>query len=625
MRKYTFFFLLWSAFIFAQVELLDNISRLEDFEVSYYIDDSHQMNFETVKEQNFIKDKNKNSLRSGATHIWLKLEIKNNTAIRQKRFLHNSIGYINHKLSFYELKKNKLIKQVHIDLVKETGLKYMFGSDSVYPFEIEAYSEKIFYLYIQSFAYQYYKLLVLDEAESIFELVSKHMLTLLIVGIFIALIFYNLLLYFNTRYQDYLYYSLYLLFITLWLSYEYALLAHYFMLYGLFAYSFNFILIISQIFLIIFMKSILQTSVHFLKENRWFNLMIGIFILNLLYGLIAPFHAIEIFSDTMTFSLIIYLGIGWSIYKKGNIYILYIIFAQIGFILFGIVSLFFYEGLIAYNYFTKHAIGLGIMLEAFLFTYLLSFRIRMLTKSQAKREEQNLYHQHRLSALSELLENISHQWRQPLAQITSSIMMIEVKLSVFPKEIEKIEKELDDIENIAVYLSQTIDDFKKIYYQTSISKGFILLDVIQKSLAIVNVSYEDAEINVVINIPKNIHFLGFPNELQQALLVILYNAKESFDGSSKKDKSVHLIFRREKKKDVLSVCDNGKGIDPDVLERVFDIHFTTKKEKKNRGIGLSLSKHILDDLMGIELSCENRKEGGVCFRMTFPKEMRKEV
>ena len=617
--RVVFFLLSLSSLLFANVLIDSKHTNLKDFDISYLIDDTHSLRFGDIKDMEFTSSPNRKSHRSTKTNIWIKVKIKNITPQTQNLFLHNSTGYVNKELDFYEIENNKIINQYKTSLLANIGMEYLHGSDAIYPFVLLPKQTKTLYLHIKTFSYQYYEILIFDNYHSIQNLIKKHIFILLIIGIFIALMIYNLMLYFNTKYIDYLYYSIYIFWVTLWVGYEYGLLSHYLDIYGMTAYLFNFTIIIAEIILVIFVKSILDTKSLFPNENRWLDLIILIFILNILYAFLDPFGAMDIFYIVMVISLIIYVVSGISIYIKGSQYISFILIAQFWFIIFGIISLLFYEGFIAYNFLSRHAFGLGIMIEAFFLTYLLSYRINIIRKSEKETKEQNLLQENKLKALGELLDNISHQWRQPLAQINSSVMVLDSSLSKAGHLNTNIENHLNQIESSSIFMSRTIDDFKSIYNKSHKQQRFNLQTSIEDSFAILKSSYTHHNINMQIDIDNQINIFGFKNEFQQAILVILNNAKDALISNTPTDRQVKIKSHKIDNSYRLDICDNAGGIDQSIINQIYNPNFSTKKDKGGTGIGLYMSKQILNDLLNIKLESKN-SESGVCFSLWFDDE-----
>jgi len=421
---------------------------------------------------------------------------------------------------------------------------------------------------------------------------------------------YHFILYFITFFKDYLYYSLYLFFNIVWGTYEYGLLSKYLGLYGEKYFILHFTLIFSTIFLTLFIKNVLQMKKLYPRENKFMTLIIVLLLLNLGYVFVDFYQTLFLFVIVMNMAGAIYVGVIISLYRKKDRFILYILFAQIWYIIFNYIGLAFYEGLIEYNTLTRYAYILGIFLDTFAFSYLLSHRIRLLQEENKKSK----YQSKRLEALSELLENISHQWRQPLTRINSSTMRISLEMKKNKIHNDIMDKKLHDIEELSVYLSQTIDDFKSLYSKDRESKQFNLKQAVQNSLEMLASDYEKNNITVTLDISKDIYLHNYFNEFQQVLQVIFNNAQDALISNQTPNPHIWVVSEKLEGEVSLKIANNGGEIDPSLINKIFEAHFSTKKS--GEGIGLFMSQKIIKELMSASLTCHNIA-GGVCFEIKF--------
>jgi len=312
----------------------------------------------------------------------------------------------------------------------------------------------------------------------------------------------------------------------------------------------------------------------------------------------------------MNIVAVIYISVIVSLYRKKAKLISYIILAQVWFVIFGYIGLSFYQGFSDYNFLTRHSYILGILLDTFAFSYLLSHRIKLLQEENKK----GIHKTKRLQALSELLENISHQWRQPLTHINSSVMHLAIEMKKNKIENPKMEKKLNEIENLSVYLSQTIDDFKSLYRQDREVTHFNLKHAIKDALKVMDDEYKKHNINIVVQVSADIYLNNYLNEFKQVLQVILNNAKDALVEQQTIEPNILIFAIQEEKEVVLQLSNNGGAIGESIIDKIFDAHFTTKQQ--GEGIGLCMSQKIIKELMSGSLTCHNISEGA-CFEMRF--------
>ncbi len=236
--------------------------------------------------------------------------------------------------------------------------------------------------------------------------------------------------------------------------------------------------------------------------------------------------------------------------------------------------------------------------------------INLTDLSALKQKDQMLLVQSRFVAMGEMIGNIAHQWRQPLNIIQSSI----TKISVY-KEMGLITDEfLDDtvqgVKKQVSYLSSTIDDFRS-FYKDDPSGSFLLEDAVKKSLSLVEAVYQNHFIGVEMSCDgcKDVKIKGSINRLIQALLNILNNSKDAIISSDVEIKTVLIGCKKIDGGALLTMQDSGGGIDKKSLSKVFDPYFSTKHKSQGTGIGLYMTKQIIEESMGGTIWVENTGDG----------------
>jgi len=235
-----------------------------------------------------------------------------------------------------------------------------------------------------------------------------------------------------------------------------------------------------------------------------------------------------------------------------------------------------------------------------------------------RKKDQQIIQQSRLVQMGEMISMIAHQWRQPLGAISSTLIDMKMKseLELFnleeKQEVQKYESyinnSLNDIEGFVQNLTSTIDDFRYFYKQNKKAVTIKIEDVIEKSLNIINSS-------IVINcidITKEYNYKGdielYDSEMMQVILNILKNAQDNFQ--EKQTKNPYIRITTEDRR--ISICDNGGGIAEDIIDKIFDPYFSTKNEKNGTGLGLYMSKTIVEEHHNGKLNVENTDDGA-CF------------
>lgn len=239
---------------------------------------------------------------------------------------------------------------------------------------------------------------------------------------------------------------------------------------------------------------------------------------------------------------------------------------------------------------------------------------RELELQEAQAKTRILHHQNKLISMSEMMENIAHQWRQPLAQINSAVLVIDDLL--YEKEVKDsvIEEKLLEVESLTKYMSKTIDDFKDFFNQNKAKEYFNLQDLVDKSIYIVRGTLKSHNIEIESEIDKTIKCYGYPSELQQVIVVILNNAKDTFLSRKIFRPKIKLYIEQKEDQIQINICDNGGGIDVDIREKIFEPYFTTKHKSQGAGLGLYISKMIVEESMEGSLEVSVNKYGA-CFHI----------
>lgn len=238
-------------------------------------------------------------------------------------------------------------------------------------------------------------------------------------------------------------------------------------------------------------------------------------------------------------------------------------------------------------------------------------------KKQAakEREEQQMFmiQQSRLASMGEMIGNISHQWRQPL----NALGLILQKLSIYQSrgllDDEKFKENFDKSMNLINSMSHTINDFRDFFNPNKEKTSFLVEDAIGKAYNIVESSFEHASIKYRLETDDNkAKIEGYENEFSQVILNLLNNAKDALVENEVSAKTVIVSIKKENGYINISVSDNAGGIPEKILSKIFEPYFTTKEEGKGTGIGLYMSKMIIDDHMNGTLAVSNSDEGA-CF------------
>ncbi len=225
--------------------------------------------------------------------------------------------------------------------------------------------------------------------------------------------------------------------------------------------------------------------------------------------------------------------------------------------------------------------------------------------SQLKNQEKMLIEQSKMAALGEMLSNIAHQWRQPLAAISASStgMILQKEHNILSDE--SFFSSCTAINNYAQYLSKTIDDFKNYAKGDTQSKEFNLKNETEKFLILVDSIIKQHNIKVDLISDEEILINGFQNELIQCFINLFYNSKDVFIHKNQEKKYIQIIQKADKNFVTIIFRDNGGGILEEALKKIFEPYFTTKHKSQGTGLGLHMTYNLIVNSMKGTISARN--------------------
>jgi len=243
-------------------------------------------------------------------------------------------------------------------------------------------------------------------------------------------------------------------------------------------------------------------------------------------------------------------------------------------------------------------------------------------KNQEK--DKLIFQQSKMASMGEMIENIAHQWRQPLSVIAAASTGVKFRYKMGVIKEDDIEKSMDGINNSVQHLSQTIDDFRNFFKTNREKKKFILSNSFEKTFQLIISQFKNANIIIIKDI-KNITLLGYENELIQVLINILNNARDELIKKDQKIKLIQIDTNINNNKLEIYIKDNAGGIPEDFIDEIFESHFTTKEDSDGTGVGLYMSKMIIEEHMNgtidvgnINFTYEGDSYRGAQFKICLP-------
>jgi len=222
-------------------------------------------------------------------------------------------------------------------------------------------------------------------------------------------------------------------------------------------------------------------------------------------------------------------------------------------------------------------------------------------------KDKQLLQQTKLAQMGEMISMIAHQWRQPLSAISSVAISVNLKA-----QMDKLDKQttIDATNKIAQYtkhLSETIDDFRNFFRQNKEKHYTSYTELINSVLRIVETSIINKDIEIIQELNSTVTFKTYINEVKQVLLNLIKNAEDVLLEREIENPKIFI----ESYEHTLIIRDNAGGIPEDIIDKIFDPYFSTKEEKTGTGLGLYMSKTIIEEHCGGKLTVYNDKDGAV--------------
>ena len=238
-----------------------------------------------------------------------------------------------------------------------------------------------------------------------------------------------------------------------------------------------------------------------------------------------------------------------------------------------------------------------------------------------KQKEQLIYQQSKQAAMGQMLNNIAHQWRQPLNAVSITVGKLEYASKKDILQKEDLDSSLQSIKSLVKQMSDTIDDFRN-FFKPDKAKGYFgLLQCLKNSTSVVFEAYESQNIKISIICDPQIECFGYERELMQVLLVCFGNSKDAIEENGVKEGKITVVGKQTPHGDVsITITDNGGGVKNEIIHDIFNPFFTTKEEGKGSGIGLYMSKQIIEQGMQGSIFAVNSTDG-LSVTIEIPKEL----
>jgi PAS domain S-box-containing protein len=234
---------------------------------------------------------------------------------------------------------------------------------------------------------------------------------------------------------------------------------------------------------------------------------------------------------------------------------------------------------------------------------------------QLQEKQEMLLWQSRFASLGQMMASIAHQWRQPLTEL--SLSLYNMKKAALDNKHDKILAIHQDTRKIIQSMSQTIDDFQNFFKPEKEKESFHPHVSLKNALALLHKALKKESIALTQDVEESVTILGIQNELTQVLINLLQNAKDALVSHRQRTRHITVTIAQKDDHAIIAVEDNAGGIPLEIRGQIFEPYFTTKHASQGTGLGLFMSKLIVEKSLNGILTYSDTPEGA-CFSINLP-------
>jgi len=241
--------------------------------------------------------------------------------------------------------------------------------------------------------------------------------------------------------------------------------------------------------------------------------------------------------------------------------------------------------------------------------------------NELRLKDDMLLKQSKDASMGEMIDAVAHQWKGPLGVIKmlGQSIKLEYEINDIPQNSYVLES-ANKIEQQVDHLLETLDEFRSFFRPKTTAKEVSVETLINS----VNILMKDELLKNTIEIEKagelNTKINIIPNEFKHVLINLINNSRDAFLENNIKNRMIQYNITHNKEHVIITLCDNAGGIPKEVISHIFEANYTTKEQGTGTGIGLYVTKQILDKI-GADIKVYN-KDDGACFEIYIKKEQK---
>ena len=462
-------------------------------------------------------------------------------------------------------------------------------------------------------------------------------------GLFIVIFLYNVIMYYYTKEQNYIHYLLFITAFVIWQLSLNGIGQEFFWSdwQWMTAHGAPFFTALSAVTAILFSKHFLQTARFIPTMNIVLKVMMYYSGIVVVLSAFIPYRSAMLMSVGLAIVVpLLLLSSGVMVwrckFRPARFYVLGWSSFLLGTVIIALNKYGFFHGYLFFN----HAQQLGSALEMIFLSWALADRIKLMQDEyvdklstlnvtlqqkvaanleKAREKDKMLMKQSRLAAMGEMIEQIAHQWRQPLNTLALIMQDLFFKIKLRNFDEAAFEKANEKINETLQYMSKTIDDFRNFHQMDKDMDHVPIEEVINMALALNEASLRYAHIECRLHSERPHYALIAKNEMVQIFMNLIKNARDAITEKRPNSGQIDIYISQSDTHIRIAVEDNAGGIPEVIMEHIFEPYFTTKQPNRGTGLGLYMSRSIVEESMNGTLEAENG-DAGARFIVTIPKE-----
>lgn len=544
---------------------------------------------------------------SDAAH-WLCYDVENNSSFSKAYYLEYNVPTINF-LDVYIVQEGVVLQSYLTGAHRPLENRALVYHSYIFPITLEPGEKKEIYVRLKHlYSTIPANLTLKEQTEYLLNDYAKNVLEGAFFGVIMVMFLYNFLLFLMTRFRPYIAYVLYLGTFGTWLSFRmgYGQYLFDFMSVGFYRYFEIAISVVFPVFIIWFITGVLELKKVMSRVYIFFNLINALFILlwaslwTLMYLEIDSYYSypsLLFFINFMVMNIAIVV-VTSILLLRGSRTALFILLAWVLFISSMVILALSLTNVIPSYEWIMPFLQITMVIETVALSLILGDRFHQ--------QEQLIRQQSRLAAMGSMIENIAHQWRQPLSEVNADLLALEMHIE--DEDRSSIKKRMQYIEEKTQMMSKTIDDFQNFYNTSKTKETFNLQAILQQAIELNERRLNKHKVVCIVSEHAPLNIDGVRNEFLQVLLAILNNAIDALD-VKEDQRHITIDITKEGTMAAIMIVNNGPLITRKDLPRLFEPYFTTKETNRQSGIGLYMSKRIIEESFHGTLELTNLANG----------------